>query len=112
MLTIMVYGVDAVIPGHAAGKQSLEFFERDRDPIERFARPTDGEQLAHRGGHRGGGTDLDGIRNVVIVTAKIVHRRSLSSLRGARYVRSSHRYVKAPVIYAKYVPAARLANTP
>ncbi len=74
MLAIVIYGVHAVISGHAAAEQAVELFERDRNSIEGLARPAGREQLPHRGGHRRGGADLDGIRNVVIVTAQVVHR--------------------------------------
>ena len=69
MLTIVIDGVDAVISGHASGEQALEFFERNGDPVEGLSRPAHRKELAHRLGHCRGGTYLDGIRNVEIVTA-------------------------------------------
>ena len=38
------------------------------------------EQFTNRGGYRRGGTDLDGIRNVVVVTAKVMHPRKFRLL--------------------------------
>jgi hypothetical protein len=43
MLAVVVNRVDAVIAGHAAGEQTLEFVKCDRDPVERLARPGGGE---------------------------------------------------------------------
>ena len=73
VLAIVVDGIDAVIARHAAGEELVELLERNRHSIERLARKGGREQLTHRGGHRRRGTDLYGIRNVVIVTAKVMH---------------------------------------
>ena len=69
MLPIVIDRVDAVIAGHAAGEQALELLERDRDPVEGLPGPGGREKFAHRVGHRRRGADLNGIRNVEIVTA-------------------------------------------
>ncbi len=69
MLAIVINGVDAVITRHAAGEQALEFLEGDRDAVERLPGPGGREKFAHRVGYRRRGADLDGIRNVEVVTA-------------------------------------------
>ena len=48
MLPIVIDGIDAVIAGHAAREQPLEFLERDRHSVERLAGPGGREQFAHR----------------------------------------------------------------
>jgi hypothetical protein len=73
MLTVVVNRVDAVIAGHATGEQSIEFLEGDRDAMERFTRPSLGKKLLDRIGDCGGGTHLNRIRNVIVVTAKVLH---------------------------------------
>src|SRR5882757_5515234 len=73
MLEVVVHGIDAVVAGHPAGEQFIEFIEGDGDPIEGFTGPRGREKLADRGSYGGRGTDLNRVRNVVIVTAKIVH---------------------------------------
>src|SRR6266851_1382145 len=96
MLEVVIHRVDAVITWHSAGKQFVEVIERDGDPIERLARPRGREKLANRGSDGGRGTDLNGVRNVVIVTAMLVHPRSLSSWKGERHV-----LVLLPAIYSR-----------
>src|ERR1700693_2782813 len=73
MLEVVIHGVDAVIAWHPARKQFVEFIESDGDPIEGFAGPRGREKLANRRSDGGRGTYLNGVRNVVIVTAMIVH---------------------------------------
>src|ERR1700693_2064254 len=73
MLEVVIDGVDTVIAGHPAREQLIEFIESDGDPIEGFAGPCGREKLADRRSDGGRGTDLNGVRNVVIVTAMIVH---------------------------------------
>ena len=43
MLPIVVDRIDAVVSGHAAREQPLEFLERDGHTIEGFAGPADRE---------------------------------------------------------------------
>src|ERR1700730_12196741 len=73
MLEVVIHGVDAVIARHPARKQFVEFIESDGDPIEGFAGPSGREKLAYRRSDGGSGTDLNCVRNVVVVTAMIVH---------------------------------------
>src|SRR6266550_168588 len=86
MLEVVIHGVDAVIARHPAGKQFVEVIECDGDAIEGFSGPRGREKFANRGSDGSRGTDLNGIRNVVIVTAMIVHPRILSSWEGERHV--------------------------
>src|SRR5882757_9790352 len=73
MLEVVVHGVDAVVAGHSAREQFIEFIEGDGDPIEGLAGPRGREKFAHRGSDGDRGANLNGVRNVVIVTAMIVH---------------------------------------
>src|SRR5438046_6809953 len=97
MLEVVIHGVDAVIARHPAGKQFVEVIEGDGNPIEGFAGPRGREKLADRGSDRARGTHLNGVRNVVIVTAMIVHLWSLSSWKGERHV-----LVLLPAIYPRH----------
>jgi hypothetical protein len=69
MLPIVIDGVDTVIAGHATGEQAFELVERDRDTVEGLPGPGGCEKFAYRVGHRRCGADLNGIRNVEVVTA-------------------------------------------
>src|ERR1700692_2110392 len=73
MLEVVIHGVDAVVAWHPARKQFVEFIERDGDAIKGFAGPGGREKLANRRSDGGRGAHLNGVRNVVIVTAMIVH---------------------------------------
>src|SRR6266403_3195055 len=83
MLEVVIHGVDAVVAWHPAGKQSVKVIERNGDPIEGFARPRGREKLTHRGGDRGRATHLDGVCDVVVITAMLVHPMK-SKLLGGR----------------------------
>src|ERR1700686_5115715 len=73
MLEVVIHGVDAVVARHPARKQFVEFIESDGDTIEGFAGPGGREKLANSRSDGGRGTHLNGVRNVVIATAMIVH---------------------------------------
>jgi len=73
MLEVVIHGVDAVVAWHPARKQFVEFIESDGDPLEGFAGPRGREKLANRRSDGSRGTYLNSVRNVVIVTAMIVH---------------------------------------
>ena len=75
VLAIVIQRIDAVIPRHAARKELVEVLKSNRDLVEVFRRPRGCKKFTDGGADRCGGADLNGIRDVEIITSEVVHQR-------------------------------------
>ena len=87
MLPVVIDRIDAVIAGHAAGEQAVEFGESSRNPVERFTGPGRTEQRVHSLRDGFCRTHLHRVCNVIVVTAKVLHATQ-SKLLGRRTPRA------------------------
>jgi len=67
MLAVVVDGVTTFVAGQPAIEKLFEVVKRDPEPIERCRRKNVALEFAHRIPDGGDGTDLHGIRDVVVI---------------------------------------------